>query len=140
MGDFAQARPHFERVIPLYQPGAPNVTDLRYSQDHAVWSLSSLAFVLWPLGYPEQAATAAAKSLSWTHAMQHAMTTGFALWTGSTSCRAGRERDPTFGQTLVLKTPIRHMILQPGILSSPAVLLVLSFPVTQRLPSGSACR
>ena len=63
---------------------APNVTDLRYSQDHAVWSLSALALALWPLGYPEQAAAAAAKSLSWAHAIQHAMTTGFAMWTGST--------------------------------------------------------
>jgi predicted ATPase len=84
MGDVAKARPHLERVIPLYEPGAPNVTDLRYSQDHAIWSLSALALALWPLGYPEQAAAAAAKSLSWAHTVQHAMTTGFALWTAST--------------------------------------------------------
>jgi hypothetical protein len=64
MGDFTNAGPHFERVIPFYEPGAPNVTDLRYSQDHAVWSLSALALALWALGYPERAAAAAVKSLS----------------------------------------------------------------------------
>jgi class 3 adenylate cyclase/predicted ATPase len=84
MGDFAVAGRHLERVVALYEPGAPNVTDLRYSQDHAVWSLSTLALALWPLGYPEQAASAAVKSLSWAHTIRHAMTTGFALWTGST--------------------------------------------------------
>jgi class 3 adenylate cyclase/predicted ATPase len=84
LGDFSRAKPPLERVIPLYEPGAANVTDLRYSQDHAVWSLSSLALALWPLGYPEQAAAAAVKSLSWADGIQHTMTTGFALWTGST--------------------------------------------------------
>jgi predicted ATPase len=83
MGDFEQAVPHLERAVALYEPGSGNVTDLRYSQDHAVWALSVLALALWPLGYPDQAATAAVRSLKWARAIDHGMTTGFALSFGS---------------------------------------------------------
>ena len=83
MGDFEQAVPHLERAVALYEPGSGNVTDLRYSQDHAVWALSVLALALWPLGYPDQAAAAAVRSLSWARAIDHGMTTGFAVSFGS---------------------------------------------------------
>src|SRR5262245_38238475 len=76
-------RPHFERTVELYSPGAGNTTDLRYSQDHAVWALTMLALTLWLLGYPDQAAVATTKSLSWAHEIRHAMTTGFAFSFGS---------------------------------------------------------
>jgi predicted ATPase len=82
-GQFAEAVPHLDRTVSLYAPGTGNTTDLRYSQDHAVWALSLLALALWPLGYPEKAAAAVAKSLSWASDIQHAMTTGFALSFGS---------------------------------------------------------
>jgi predicted ATPase len=83
MGEFAEAGPHLERTVALYAPGQANTTDLRYSQDHAVWSLAILALILWPLGYPDQAAAAATKALSWARDIGHTMTTGFALSFGS---------------------------------------------------------
>ena len=83
MGDFEQAVPHLERAVALYEPGSGNVTDLRYSQDHAVWALSVLALALWPLGYPDQAAAAAVRSLKWARAIDHGMSTGFSLSFGS---------------------------------------------------------
>jgi tetratricopeptide (TPR) repeat protein len=82
-GEFAEAPPHLERAVNLYAPGGPNSTDLRYAQDHAVWSLTVLALALYPLGYPEQAAAAATRALSWAFDIRHAMTTGFALSFGS---------------------------------------------------------
>ena len=62
-GSFEEAVPHLERAVRLYAPGSGNVTDLRYSQDHAVWALSILALVHWLLGHPDRAAEAAVRSL-----------------------------------------------------------------------------
>ena len=81
-GEFADAVPHLERAVRLYAPGSGNKTDLRYSQDHAVWALSMLGLTLWPLGYPDKARDAAATALIWAGEIQHAMTTGFALCFG----------------------------------------------------------
>jgi predicted ATPase len=79
MGKFVEARPYLERTVALYAPGSGNATDLRYSQDHAVWALTILGLTWWPLGYPDRAAAATTKALSWAHDIGHAMTTGFAL-------------------------------------------------------------
>jgi predicted ATPase len=85
-GDFAAAVAHLKCVAELYAPRTGNTTDLRYSQDHAVWSLSLLALSLWPLGYVDQAINAATKSLERAEAIDHAMTMGFALIFGSLLC------------------------------------------------------
>ena len=77
-GSSEEAVPHLERAVRLYAPGSGNVTDLRYSQDHAVWALSVLAPVLWSLGHPDRAAEAAVRSLEWARAINHGMTTGSA--------------------------------------------------------------
>src|SRR5215475_12617046 len=82
-GRFSEAAPHFQRAVELYAPGQGNVTDLRYSQDHAVWAQMMLASTLWALGYPQQAASAATQSIAWARTIGHAMTTGFALAFGS---------------------------------------------------------
>jgi predicted ATPase len=103
-GRFREAVPHFQRAVALYAPGQQNVTDLRYSQDHAVWAQLMLAFTLWPLGYPEQAATAAAKSIAWAQKIGHAMTTGFALSFGSmlnAFVSLGEPGDGTFSEQAV---------------------------------------
>jgi len=83
MGDLEGAVPHLERVIALYAPGCVNKTDLRYSQDHAVWSQTVLALALWQLGYPDQGTLGVKRSLDWANAIDHGMTTGFALSFGS---------------------------------------------------------
>ena len=82
-GSFEEAVPHLERAVRLYAPGSGNFTDLRYSQDHAVWALSILALVHWLLGHPDRAAEAAVRSLKWARSINHGMTTGFSLSFGS---------------------------------------------------------
>ena len=83
----------------LYAAGSGNVTDLRYSQDHSVWSLSLLALALWPLGFVDQAIEAASKVLARAQQINHAMTTAFALIFGSTLCEFIRA-DPLRGGNL----------------------------------------
>ena len=85
-GDFLAAAPRLRRVAELYAAGSGNVTDLRYSQDHSVFSLSMLALALWPLGFVDQAIEAASKALARAQQINHAMTTAFALIFGSTLC------------------------------------------------------
>jgi class 3 adenylate cyclase/predicted ATPase len=85
-GDFLAAAPRLRGVAELYAAGSGNVTDLRYSQDHSVWSLSLLALALWPLGFVDQAIEAALKALARAQQVNHAMTTAFALIFGSTLC------------------------------------------------------
>jgi tetratricopeptide (TPR) repeat protein len=85
-GDFLAAAPRLRRVAELYAAGSGNVTDLRYSQDHSVFSLSMLALALWPLGFVDQAIEAASKAIARAHQINHAMTTAFALIFGSTLC------------------------------------------------------
>jgi predicted ATPase len=82
-GESAEAVPLLERVVALYAPGQSNVTDLRYSQDHAVWALTTLGLALWHLGYPDQALAASTRALSWARQIGHAMTTGFAFSFGA---------------------------------------------------------
>jgi class 3 adenylate cyclase/tetratricopeptide (TPR) repeat protein len=95
-GDFLAAAPRLRLVADLYAAGSGNVTDLRYSQDHSVWSLSLLALALWPLGFVDQAIEAASKALARAHQINHAMTSAFALIFGSTLCEFIRA-DPLRG-------------------------------------------
>ena len=95
-GDFLAAAPRLRLVADLYAAGSGNVTDLRYSQDHSVWSLSLLALALWPLGFVDQAIEAASKALARAQQINHAMTTAFALIFGSTLCEFIRA-DPLRG-------------------------------------------
>jgi class 3 adenylate cyclase/tetratricopeptide (TPR) repeat protein len=85
-GEFAPSVSHLVHVAELYAPEAGNLTDLRYSQDHAVWSLSLLALSLWPLGEIDRAIKASAKALARAAEIDHAMTTAFALIFGSVLC------------------------------------------------------
>jgi class 3 adenylate cyclase/predicted ATPase len=98
-GDFLAAAPRLRQVAELYAAGSGNVTDLRYSQDHSVFSLSLLALALWPLGFADQAIEAATKALARAQQINHAMTTGFALIFGSTLCEFIRA-DPLRGGRL----------------------------------------
>jgi predicted ATPase/exonuclease VII small subunit len=78
LGRFEQARQQLEAVIAQYDPVRHR--DLAYAQGHdpAVGALSFLAFVLWQLGYPDQALAKMNEALALAHAVDHPYTLGFA--------------------------------------------------------------
>jgi class 3 adenylate cyclase/predicted ATPase len=81
MGAFADARRHLEEIV-VFSTGSKEVStyfDLAYGHDNRVVAQSYLARVLWPLGYPEQAATAAMEAVARAKVIGHAVTSAVAL-------------------------------------------------------------
>lgn len=78
MAEFEEAQHHLARSFAA-STAMENVTDLRFSHDHCVAALSYTAWVLWPLGYPDQASARAAEAVVRSHAIGHAVTTALAL-------------------------------------------------------------
>jgi predicted ATPase len=54
LGELEQAREHLERVLALYDPERHSSHAFTYGDDPATSARSSLAQVLWLLGYPDQ--------------------------------------------------------------------------------------
>jgi predicted ATPase len=77
LGEFAQAREHLEEGIALYnlEQHRPYGT----MQDSKVTGLSSAAFALWFLGYPDQAQQRSHDALTWAYELSHPYSLGFAL-------------------------------------------------------------
>jgi class 3 adenylate cyclase/tetratricopeptide (TPR) repeat protein len=72
MGKFFAAREHFEAAISLYDP--ERTLDLRYSGfefDAGVHALSTLAWNLWYLGYPDQALKKGNEGLALAQQLSH---------------------------------------------------------------------
>ena len=53
MGEFAQARRHYEKAIALYKPAEHRQLAMRFGQDIMTTVLSYRCLALWSLGYPE---------------------------------------------------------------------------------------
>jgi adenylate cyclase len=77
IGDFLNARPHFEMAISLYDPERPRQFNL-YGGDNRVNPRSNLGQILWSFGYPDRAlqlgieARAIAQSWSGRHSQAFA--------------------------------------------------------------------
>jgi predicted ATPase len=63
-GEIAEARPHLERAIALYDPAEHRPLAVQFSQDARVHALSYLSLALWFLGHPEAAAAAWRRALN----------------------------------------------------------------------------
>jgi predicted ATPase len=80
MGDFVDARFHLEKTLELCAANQNTMASYRrFGADDEVTALSSLSRALWILGYPEQATTAAERSLTRARGLELAFTTAFAL-------------------------------------------------------------
>ena len=63
-GEFLEAKSHLDQSLALCASEHLSTTASRHAHNHSVAALSFLSFTLWPLGYPEQAAAAAAGAVA----------------------------------------------------------------------------
>jgi len=78
-GELLTAREHLERAVALYDPGRHGSTAFVFGQDLGVSALAHLTWVLWLLGYPDQASRRKTEGLALAHRVGHKNTLGFAL-------------------------------------------------------------
>jgi tetratricopeptide (TPR) repeat protein len=79
LGDFTASRHHLEQALTIYDPDkhSPRVSNI--AQDLGVVCLSRAGWVLWCLGYPEQARRSSDKGLALAHELSHFLSEAFAL-------------------------------------------------------------
>ena len=80
LGQLTQARPYFERAISLYDPAQHRSLAWLYGQEPGMTALSYSAWMLWLLGYPDQAAEHNRESLKLARAVEHALSRGHGLY------------------------------------------------------------
>jgi class 3 adenylate cyclase/predicted ATPase len=80
MGEFVQAREHFEQGVALYDPLQHRSHAILYGQDPGVICLSTLSRALWALGYPDQAVQRLQESLALAQQVSHPFSLSFALY------------------------------------------------------------
>ncbi len=76
-GQFMLAREHFERVIALYDPHHHHTHISLYGQDPKAVCLNRLGWVLWYLGYPDQAIQTDQRALDLAHQLAHPLTLSY---------------------------------------------------------------
>jgi DNA-binding SARP family transcriptional activator/predicted ATPase len=71
LGEFAQARSYLEKAIAFYNPERHHPLTLLYGYDFGVATLSTLAWALWFLGYPDQALARGQEALALAQELAH---------------------------------------------------------------------
>ena len=79
LGDFTASRYHLEQALTVYDPDkhSPRVSNI--PQDLGIVCLSRAGWVLWCLGYPEQARRSSDKGLTLARELSHFLSEAFAL-------------------------------------------------------------
>jgi serine/threonine protein kinase/predicted ATPase len=80
LGELTQARPYFERAIALYELTQHRALAWLYGQEPGMTAHSYLAWILWLLGYPDQAATHNREALKIAREVEHALSRGHGLF------------------------------------------------------------
>jgi class 3 adenylate cyclase/predicted ATPase len=78
-GEWIPARQHVERTLSLYDPQLHRAHVTAYGQDPGVASLSHGSWILWNLGYPDQARNMGQQALALGEESSHPFSLGFAL-------------------------------------------------------------
>ena len=79
LGEFVLARAHLEQGIALYNPQQHRAHALLYGQDPGMGCRSYAAYVLWVLGYPDQALQQSQEALTLAHELSHPFSLALAL-------------------------------------------------------------
>jgi predicted ATPase len=105
-GRLFPAREHFEMALSLYNRERRQPLTFRYHGfDVGVWILSSDAWTLWQLGYPDQALKRGDEALALAHALSHPLslaTAGFCVGTLRQFRREVRETQETAESLIAL--------------------------------------
>ncbi len=80
LGKLTQARPHFERAVSMYDPAQHRALAWLYGQEPGMTARSYLAWTMWLLGYPDQAAEHNRESLKLAREVEHALSRGHGLF------------------------------------------------------------
>ncbi|MBI3800645.1 MAG: AAA family ATPase [Deltaproteobacteria bacterium] len=94
-GDFVSARMHEEQGIGCYDPQQHHSLALLYGQDPGVRCLAYAAWVLWFLGYPEQARERASEAITLAREHPHPFSLAWALACAAFLHQFRRDREKT---------------------------------------------
>jgi class 3 adenylate cyclase/predicted ATPase len=78
-GEFVSAREHFEQGIAVYDPQQHHTLAALYGTDPGEHSLVFIAYILWALGYPDQALKRIHEALTLTQKFSHPFSQAFVL-------------------------------------------------------------
>jgi tetratricopeptide (TPR) repeat protein len=94
-GRFVAARDHLERAIGLYDPNLHGHLLEAHGIDPKIVCLSYLGYLLWFLGYPDQARQYSEQAIFDAEKIQHPFTLAFALEFGAYLCQHLRDVEGT---------------------------------------------
>jgi predicted ATPase len=110
-GELLPAREHLEQAVALYNPERHGSTAFVFGQDLGVAALAHLTWVLWLLGYPDQASRRQAEGLALAHRVGHKNTLGFALMYSALVDTFGRDaRSAAEHATALLELSREHKL------------------------------
>jgi predicted ATPase/class 3 adenylate cyclase len=110
-GELLTAREHLEQAVALYNPERHGSTAFVFGQDLGVAALAHLTWVLWLLGYPDQASRRQAEGLALAHRVGHKNTLGFALMYSALVDTFGRDaRSAAEHATALLELSREHKL------------------------------
>jgi DNA-binding winged helix-turn-helix (wHTH) protein/predicted ATPase len=107
LGELTLAREHFNQVVARYEPHRPPALALRFGYDPGIYARAMEGWVLWLLGYPEQALRRGHDALTLAREQSHPFTLSLTLVTVAVLHHMRREGDATWEQanaSLVLST------------------------------------
>jgi tetratricopeptide (TPR) repeat protein len=88
MGEFIEGRCQLQQTQELSAGDKDDTAETRFTQNNGIAALAYLAWVLWPLGYPKQAITAARQAVLRARERGHVPLTAFCLYIQAFLCNA----------------------------------------------------